>query len=139
LIVIDASLMIAWLLEESAIALATELNELFERETLVVPAHWSAEVGNGLVVNLRRGRIPPDKLDTLIEQCSALDFLVETADSVEHISTLARFATLQSLTFYDAAYVQIALERSIPLGTLDKEMRGAAARLGIRLFPAPDR
>ena len=135
MIVIDASLMIAWLLEESALALEPQLNELIERETLVVPAHWCAEVGNGLVTNLRRGRIAPDKLDTLIEECSALSILIEPAVPMGQIGPLVRGAIAQNLTFYDAAYIQLAFERSIPLGTLDNPMRLMARRLGVPLFP----
>lgn len=128
--------MIAWLLEEQALTLAPTLDEMFEHETLVVPAHWPAEIGNGLVTNMRRNRVPPDKMDILITQCAVLDIVIEPPVSVEQIGTVVHLAGMQRLTFYDAAYLQLALERSIPLGTLDQDMRSAAQRLGIRLFPA---
>ena len=136
MIVVDASLMIAWLLEEAGAGPAAELDELLEHETIVVPAHWSAEIGNALVVNVRRGRIPPARMQMMIEDCSALNIIIEPVSSIQEIGPLAQFASAQNLTFYDAAYVQIALERSIPLGTLDHGMRRAAQRLGLSLFPA---
>jgi predicted nucleic acid-binding protein len=64
------------------------------------------------------------------------DIVVEPFDFARHVAPLVEFASAQNLTFYDAAYVQIAIERSIPLGTLDSDMRRAAHLLGIRLFPA---
>jgi predicted nucleic acid-binding protein len=136
LIVIDASLMIAWLLEESALALAPELNDLIERETFVVPAHWTAEIGNGLVTNLRRRRVSAEKIKQLIGECSFLEIAVEPVTSIAQLAPITNLASAHNLTFYDAAYVQLALDRSIPLGTLDNRMRDAARLLGIRLFPA---
>jgi len=136
LIVLDASLLIAWLLEEDAAMSAPELAEILEHETIVVPAHWSAEVGNALLINLRRGRLPSNRLEMMLDDCSAFEISAEPPISIEKISALARLAAAQNLTFYDAAYVQLALERAIPLGTLDQDMRSAATRLGIRVFPA---
>ena len=135
MIVLDASLMIAWLLEEDAAASAPELNDILRQEQLVVPAHWPAEIGNALLINGRRGRIPADQLPTILRDCSSLDILVEAAIPVEDLGQHIRLATTQNLTLYDAAYLQIAMERSIPLGTLDAELRTAAQRLGLVVFP----
>ncbi len=37
------------------------------------------------------------------------------------------------LTFYDAAYVELAPRRGLPLATLDEEVRSAGAALGLPL------
>jgi predicted nucleic acid-binding protein len=136
LIVLDASLLVAWLLEEDAAASAPALADVLQNQTLVVPAHWPTEIGNALLVNLRRGRLPADRLDMILDDCAAFDIAVDESVPLERISALSRLATAHNLTFYDAAYVQLALERALPLGTLDRDMRSAAERLGIRLFPA---
>ena len=136
MIVLDASLLIAWLLEEDVAVSAPALGEILQDETLVVPAHWSAEIGNALLINLRRGRLPSNRLEMMLDDCEAFEISVQPPTPVEKISALTRLAAAQNLTFYDAAYIQLALERAIPLGTLDRDMRSAAERLGIRLFPA---
>ena len=136
MIVLDASLLVAWLLQEDAAASAPALSDVLQNETLVVPAHWPAEIGNALLVNLRRGRLPSNRLEMMLDDCAALDIAVEAPTPIDRISALTRLAAAQNLTFYDAAYIQLALERAIPLGTLDQDMRNAASRLGIRLFPA---
>jgi len=136
LIVLDASLLIAWLLEEDTAMSAPELGEILQQETLVVPAHWSAEIGNALLMNLRRGRLPSNRLEMMLDDCAAFEISIEPPPPVEKISALTRLAAAHNLTFYDAAYIQLALERAIPLGTLDQDMRSAAARLGIQVFPA---
>jgi predicted nucleic acid-binding protein len=40
------------------------------------------------------------------------------------------------LTLYEAAYVELALRRRLPLATLDEEMRSAGAALGLPLLGA---
>jgi predicted nucleic acid-binding protein len=128
--------MVAWLLEESAHALAADLDELFSSEALSVPAHWPAEIGNALVQNLRRRRISAPLIEELIQECSALDIRVEPGTPVTELVVLSRLAIAQNLTLYDAVYVKLAIDRSIALGTLDGAMRAAAMRLGISLYPA---
>ena len=136
MIVLDASLLVAWLLEEDAASSVPTLADVLQNQTLVVPAHWPTEIGNALLVNLRRGRLPSNRMEMMLDDCAAFDIAIEASIPVEKISPLARLAAAQNLTFYDAAYIQLALERAIPLGTLDRNMRSATERLGIRLFPA---
>jgi len=38
------------------------------------------------------------------------------------------------LTVYDAAYLELASRRALPLATLDDELKRAARRTGIRLI-----
>ncbi len=38
------------------------------------------------------------------------------------------------LTLYDAAYLELAARRRLPLATLDRDLREAAAALGIALL-----
>lgn len=40
------------------------------------------------------------------------------------------------LTVYDAAYVELAGRRGLPLATLDEDMRRAGAALGLHLLGA---
>jgi predicted nucleic acid-binding protein len=136
LIVLDASLLIAWLLEEDAAASAPALADILQNETLVVPAHWPADIGNALLTSLRHGKLPSNRLEMMLDDCAAFEISIEPPTPVEKVSALTRLAAAQNLTFYEAAYIQLALERAIPLGTLDQDMRSAAARLGIRVFPA---
>ncbi len=136
MIVLDASLMIAWLLNEPARVPAPEIDELLERETLVVPAHWTAEIGNALVVNVRHGRLPADRLHAMIEDCHALSLELEPELPMSSLGAISELALAFRLALSDAVYVQIAFERSIPLATLDNEMRAAARHLGVSLIPA---
>jgi len=54
-------------------------------------------------------------------------------DSRAWTATL-EFAHRFVLTVYDAAYVELAHRRALPLATLDRDMRRAGAELGLLLL-----
>lgn len=136
MIVLDASLMLAWLFREPALASRPKIQTILAQETLLVPAHWPAEIGNALVVNTRRGRISANDLAGMIESIQTFAVSPQEPPQMEHFETLLRFAQTQRLTFYDALYVQLALEADATLATLDENMRKSAVQLGLKLLPA---
>lgn len=135
MIVVDASVMIAWLINEPHLSLNDDIYRLLGTESIVVPAHWPAEIGNALLVNARRGRIPLARLDDMIQQIHMLDITVETPSLIESVDAVIQFATKEKLTAYDAAYVILARKANATLLTVDKEMRDAARRTEIPVLP----
>jgi len=136
LIVLDASVMLAWLFREPALASRPQIQAALAQETLLVPAHWPAEIGNTLVVNARRGRISEDDLANMIESLQTFAVSPQAPPETEYFEPLLRFAQAHRLTFYDAVYVQLALETESTLATLDEDMRKAALHLGLTLLPS---
>ena len=136
MIVLDASIMLAWLFRESTLTSRPRIEISLAQETLLVPAHWPAEIGNALVVNVRRGRITEDDLTRLIESLQTFAVSPQAPPETEHFETLVRITQMYRLTFYDALYVQLALETDSVLATLDEDMRKTAAQLGLELLPA---
>ena len=128
--------MLAWLFREPALASRPKIQTILAQETLLVPAHWPAEIGNALVVNTRRGRISANDLAGMIESIQTFAVSPQEPPQMEHFETLLRFAQTQRLTFYDALYVQLALEADATLATLDENMRKSAVQLGLKLLPA---
>jgi predicted nucleic acid-binding protein len=49
-------------------------------------------------------------------------------------STTLRLAERFALTLYDAAYLELAQRRSLPLATLDRDLRAAALAVNIELL-----
>ncbi len=64
-----------------------------------------------------------------------IDASVTLADADAHAwaSTL-RLSERFSLTLYDAAYIELAHRRALPLATLDTAMRTAAQNLGLTVL-----
>jgi predicted nucleic acid-binding protein len=56
---------------------------------------------------------------------------IESANRV--LSDVYRLATLHRLTAYDAAYLELALRRNLPIATLDIELRNASKAAGLAI------
>jgi predicted nucleic acid-binding protein len=136
LIVLDASLIIAHVLGESAIAFDTSIFDTLKGDKVTVPAHWSTEVASALTNNARRGRLSQADIALILKQIDVFDIEFAEPLPVEELSDLIAFATDQQLTAYDAAYVMLALRLGAKLATLDNAMRRAAGGLHIDVLPA---
>ncbi|MGH7224209.1 MAG: type II toxin-antitoxin system VapC family toxin, partial [Gemmataceae bacterium] len=50
-------------------------------------------------------------------------------------TTTLALARTQGLTVYDGVYLELAMRRSLPLATLDKDLRAAARKTGVPCLP----
>jgi predicted nucleic acid-binding protein len=136
LIVLDASILIARILSEHHPGLSEDLFELLDTSEILVPSHWPTEIANALRTNIRRGRMVDADLDAIVGLLARFRVTVASALQISDVVPITKFASEQSLTAYDAAYVQIALAHGGELASLDHAMRAAAKRLDIPLIPA---
>ena len=135
MIVLDASLMVEWLIGENRASVARDAYDALAQDTVRVPSHWPVEVSNALRSEIRTGRLAISGFHRIMDRFDALDIRVEMPIDLDEITPLAQFATTHELTAYDAAYVQLALQHRAALATLDGAMRAAAKRLSISLLP----
>jgi predicted nucleic acid-binding protein len=134
LIVLDASIAVSWLLNEPGYP-ASELNEALATHQIIAPAHWPIEVGNALLVAVRRKRIGFEHLTKISVELERLEIAIQPPTEMDHISALIEFAENQGLTLYDAAYVHLSMTSNSTLATLDETMRRAAGRLHVGVLP----
>jgi predicted nucleic acid-binding protein len=130
--VVDASICLPWFLVDEASPLSEALLAEHPRLELWAPPLWRPEMANALVVAARRGRIRPEHRREMLDEVDRLEIRFDP--SPPGVVTLARLATEHDLTTYDAAYLELALRRKIPLATLDESLRRAAPAAGARLF-----
>jgi predicted nucleic acid-binding protein len=135
LIVIDASIMAAWLLEEPRFLQADALLDRLEMEPILVPAHWPTEVGNALRRAVRMRRLPQEQIDPLMTRVATFDISVAAPPPLADVAVLIGFAIDNELSVYDAAYVRLAAARQAPLATLDDAMKAAARKIGVAVLP----
>jgi len=133
--VLDASVALAWLFPDEGHEDAQELIELLEEAAAVVPAIWPLEVGNALLVALRRGRIKKADMARLSAALSGLPIEIDADFAAEMIPGLLDLASELNLTAYDAAYVELARRRQMPLATLDERLRLACRELQLVTVP----
>jgi predicted nucleic acid-binding protein len=131
-LVLDASLTLSWYFEdERTPAIDAVLDEVVANSA-VVPSLWRLEVANGLQMAIRRKRIDRDFRDRAIQQLSLLPIVVDPEADTYVWTTTLRLADRFSLTVYDAAYLELAQRRDLPLASIDKELSAAGRRLGVQ-------
>lgn len=134
MLVLDASVSLAWALDDEQDLGQELLEQLTATDTAIVPAHWILEVTNGLRLAVRRRRLetgdPPQVLARIRQQPIQVD--METAVRGWHEIPL--LADSYGLTTYDAAYLELAMRLDAPLATLDQDLARAARAAKVTLF-----
>lgn len=129
--IIDCSITMSWCFPDEATPATAAVQDRLAEETAVVPVLWFVEVANVLAIAERKGRHTPSKSAVFIAQLAAMNLEVESelgARAFEHVLPLCRE---HGLTAYDATYLDLAMRRSLPLATLDDDLRRAAEKAGI--------
>lgn len=132
-IVVDASVALAWMMpDEDAGSTREILNTVIEHGAYA-PSIWPAEVANALLAAVRRQRITGPQRRTAIRALRDLPVNIDHISPEVAWTTLSDMAEDLGLTVYDAAYLEVALRRAMPLATLDKALKRAAVSAGARL------
>ena len=98
-----------------------------------MPAIWWFELRNVLLTGERRKGATPAQTDEFLEFVSTLRIYIDNLTNDHAVMALAR---RHRLTFYDAAYLELAQRESIPLATLDYALARAASAEGVALIAA---
>ena len=128
MIVVDNSIFIAWCMGDEGNLAAIETMQRVAKEGGVAPHTWWYEFRNALLMNERRGRISTQQVSRILAAVHELE--IETDENHDE-SQLLGLARRFELTAYDAAYLEVALRRSLPLATLDKRLCKAAEVIGV--------
>ena len=126
--VLDASVALAWLLNEQDASMVEPVLLRLESDEALVPELWHLEVRNSLLVASRRGRLSPD---APTERLDALRDLPVRTDSGLDLSLAFVLAQKHGLSYYDAVYLELAKRHSAPIATLDKALARAAGIEGV--------
>ncbi len=133
--VLDASIALGWMLDRPVPRRASLVRKLIIAGQIpVVPVLWRDEVSNGLVISERRGRLTADQITTLAADLEEFSDSVQIDPLVVRATVMIETARRTNLTVYDAAYLELAARRRLPLATLDEKLREAARRAGLQLI-----
>jgi predicted nucleic acid-binding protein len=137
--VVDASLAIGWVHPGQATAeAAATLEAMAQGASFEVPALWPMEVANALTVLVRRRKLTLGERSTALRWLRELPFRLDHEMALLAFTQLAELATAHQLSVYDAAYLELAQRRKLPLACADAALRKAAKRTGVELWaPAP--
>jgi predicted nucleic acid-binding protein len=131
--VLDNSVAMRWCFDSGAHAYADQILERLEtgKDTAFVPLMWRYEVSAVLARAELKGLLTARKAAEFLEDLAALPITVDTESASRVLTDVHRLAIQYRLTSYDAAYLELALRRTLPLATLDEELLVACKAAGI--------
>lgn len=132
--VLDASVVLGWMLPDESNPAADAVIGRMLGQRAQAPPLLGLEVADALLTAERRGRLSRADHDALREAFGALPIAFDSADA-EALERAVQLARRHRLSVYDAAYLELALRRGLPLASLDASLRAAAGREGVGLLP----
>jgi predicted nucleic acid-binding protein len=133
--VADASVAVAWVHPSQATeATRTMLQSVRSGAVVHAPALWPLEVANALLVLTRRRILTEGERRTALGWLGGLSIALDHEMSAIAFHRLSDLAVDCALSVYDAAYLELAQRRSLPLGCKDGPLRQAAAKCGVTVW-----
>ncbi len=132
--VIDASALGPLIVPDEAGDLLTGMIDLLDREGAIAPQHWRLEVANLMRMAVRRDRLHASALPGLVSLLRDLPVEIDGETVEEAWGRTLALSSRHDLTVYDAAYLELAQRRGVPLATLDRALVRAARKEGIDLL-----
>jgi len=132
--VLDGSVTLAWFFEDETSDYAESVQNSLEKATAVVPSLWRLEIANALVVGERRKRSTEAKNALFLSLLSTLPISPDGETWLRAWQESMTLARSHALSVYDAAYLELALRRGLPLATLDGPLQAAAKAVGVAAY-----
>lgn len=133
-LVLDSSVTLAWVYDDETTDPICEVFRLIAEKGAWVPSLWKLEVGNILEMGVRKRRHDAEFQSSTIEDLEDLPIRVDGETDQHAWGKTIELAAKHRLTLYDAAYLELATRRRLPLATLNGELREAAAAEGVILL-----
>jgi len=135
-LVLDSSITLAWIYGDETTEPVRRVFEALSEGGAWVPGIWHLEVANVLEMGVRRKRHNAKFRDATLSDLAQLPIQVDAETDRQAWNVTLRLAESHGLTLYDAAYLELALRRNLPLATLDEDLRAAARTEKLTLLGA---
>jgi predicted nucleic acid-binding protein len=133
-LIIDSSIAIAWCFPDENDDYSQSVLDAIATEPAFVPDLWHLEVANTLVVGERRKRSTQVETVAWMGFLTALPITVDEETKTHAFTDTTHLARANNLSAYDAAYLELAMRRGLPLATLDEKLKTAARAVGVPLY-----
>ena len=132
--VIDASVTLPWFFPDEATPFTEGLLDALGAQVIWAPTLWVLECTNVLQSAQRRRRIDAHRRAEIASELSALPVRIDA--EIPDFVSLDRLAAAHGLSAHNAAYLELALRRSLTLVSLDARLIAAAKGLGHPMLTA---
>lgn len=136
---LDVSAALAWAFADERDQLAIAMSAEVARSGACVPLLFRWELQNALLTASRRRRISDERAREMLADFDALRLEVDTQPANDSLFVGLEPAQRFELTAYDAAYLEVASRRKLPLMTRDGRLSSAASALDLLWSPKPTR
>ena len=133
-LVLDSSATLAWIFADETTEPIRRVFDAVAQQGAFVPSIWRLELANSLTVAVRRRRIDHVFQRAALADLGELDIIVDALTDARAWNATLDLADRFRLSAYDAAYVELAERRALPLATLDEDMRSAGLKLGLTVL-----
>ena len=128
-LVTDNSVVIGWFIPSQATAYTRRCNRRARREAVLVPALWETEFANVMLTLAKRKILSRHQATAAFHHAARLSLTVDREPVAPR--ELFVLGERHGISAYDAAYLELALRRGLPLATQDERLAHAAATAGI--------
>lgn len=132
--ILDCSVTMSWCFEDEITKYTQGVLNSIKSHTPIVPNIWPLEVSNVLAVAERKKRMTNLQIHTFLEDLACLPIQIDNSTNDRVFGSILTLARQQQLSTYDAAYLELAIRHNALFATLDKQLKKAAAAVGIKLF-----
>lgn len=132
--VLDNSIVMAWSFADEVSNYADDVLDRLIIVRTVVPMLWPLEVANALLMGERRKRSTEAEAIRWIGILNRLPIVIDDETNTRAWSDTLALARGHKLSAYDAAYLELAVRRKLPLATLDDRLKAAATAVGVALY-----
>ena len=130
-LVLDASMTAAWLFEDERTEAALKVMTMVVTNGAVVPSLWRLEIANILRNAVRRGRCDEVFADRTLSRLERFRINVDDETDKYAWGPTRKLSREQGLTPNDAAYLELAIRKKLPLASCDGDLIAAAQRLSV--------
>jgi predicted nucleic acid-binding protein len=130
---LDASIALAWIFDDEGLPPLNVLSHV-RTEGAVVPAHWGLEVANAMRIAVLRRRYTEKFVSASLIDLQTLAIAVDDETNRHAWGRTRELSNEYDLTVYDAAYLELALRRRLPLASCDRGLIRSARRAGVEVL-----
>lgn len=135
--VLDCSVTMAWCFDDEATRYTGAVRDRLVDVRAIVPMLWSLEVAGAAIMGERRKRLDEARTRRFLTLLGGLPIIVDDETAARAWADTMHLSRAHNLTAYDAAYLELAIRRGLPLACLDGKLKFAAAAVGVSLYDAP--
>lgn len=109
------------------------LDDIVSGSEITVPPLWTYETSNALLILWRGKKLTAAEYSEARALLDRFRLSVDSEGARLAATRVSDLAVQHALTVYDAAYLELALRKHIPLASRDRRLNRAARGLGVTL------